>query len=100
MGTRQIDESKVRAARDYLARSFSACRVDDFHDFDTVTQVFTIEGLARHQVVISADFLDDRTPSEIDQTLTSWRVAEKLGRSGAQTIRVTNEGARLEGQER
>ena len=94
-----IDESKVRAARDYLARSFVNCRVHDFYDSDTSTHVFAIEGVAPHRVVISRQFLDAHAPQEIENIMTAWRVAEKLGRSGAQTITVTNEGATLEGQE-
>ncbi len=92
----RADPSKIAAARGYFERKFPGWTINDHHETDTITEVFTIEGTAAGQVYtvkIARKFLDDFNPQEIERRLTHWHVEGALESSGQVPLLITSDGA-------
>lgn len=95
MSLRKADPSKIVAARSYFERKFPGWTIQEDHDIDTLSEVFTIEGGPSGQVFkikLARAFLDDHEAQDIARKLEHWQVGDFLKLSGSSPLLVTSNG--------
>jgi hypothetical protein len=94
--TRLVDETTVRAIRDYLHAHFKADRVVPFVDHGV--QGFRIDdifGTPRHVLAVTSDFFGAHAVPAIPSALDHLRVAETLRQAGRTPVEVSASGVKM-----
>jgi hypothetical protein len=91
-----IDEGKVAAVRQYLAREFPASEIRDWYDSEQKAQCFEIgSGKDTLKAILSGEFLKDHAENEIPRLLESFLLVEHLKECDLPII-VGNDGLSTE----
>ncbi len=97
-------QHKIEAVRNYLAAEFPRAGLkrppadDRKLELDYKAVMFRIEvGPALYVLCVSEEFLDDNSPSSVDDRLRQWEVARELRRAGRKPLLVTKQGMQLIG---
>ena len=92
--------AKFDVVRLYLRRQFPNHHIADFQEGTSRAQVFRIDGPHGHPLhyaVIGLDFLLDQTAEDLQQTLLSSGLGDKLKEAGASPVTVSKTGLSTEG---
>ena len=92
--------SKFDVVRLYLQRQFPKHHITDFQEGTSRAQVFRVDGPHGHPLhyaVIGLDFLLDQTAEDLEHTLLSSGLGNKLKEAGASPVTVSKTGFSTEG---
>jgi len=95
MSQARADPSKIAAVCRYFSRKFPGWTITDRRGYDTILEIFTIEGGPTGQVFtvkVARNFLDDYKPEEIELKLEQWQVGDSVRVSGLWSILITANG--------
>ncbi len=97
-------QHKIEAVRNYLTAEFPGAELvrppkdNRKLEFEYKAVEFRIEaGPALYVLCVSEEFLDDNSPSSVDDRLRQWEVARELRRAGRKPLLVTKQGMQLIG---
>ena len=84
---------------EYLNNKFPHCAIQDRYDFDRISQIFRVECASSvYFLIVSREFLDDHSNSEISRLMEKYSIADVLKTSGGTRVLLTNSGVRVEGE--
>ena len=92
--------AKFDAIRLYLRQQFPKHHITDFPEGTSRAQVFRVDGPHGHPLhyaVIGLDFFQDQTAEDLQHTLLSSGLGEKLKEAGASPVTVSKTGFSTEG---
>lgn len=90
-------DDKISAVRNYLKTEFPGYTIDDYYDFDRVTQTFRLTVKDKILLVTpSRVFIDDHSPSEISILLQGYNLSQYFKDERVARVIVTNAGVEQE----
>ena len=95
MPQQHIDDSKLRAARQYFQRHFQALTIYDTYIPSRKAQIFRayhVEPQLSYTAVLSHEFFENHTPQEIERLLEHWQVAEAMRAAEGQEVMISRQG--------
>lgn len=94
-----VDETKVRAVREYLQKEFPTAIIYDFYAHDRGVQVFHLQdnqGVIVHSATVVEDLLNGVTETQLRQFFDKHKLARVLRQAGQAGVSVTKSGLKIE----